>query len=59
MEEVNQDNILEEKESSEFKNPGDGGVKGQGFDDLREDELEELDVTVDAIVRFPEIKTDG
>ena len=54
--EENQDSVLEEKESREFKKPKEGGVKGQGFNDLRKDGSEELDATVDAIFRFPGIK---
>jgi len=33
-------------------------VKGQDLDDSWEDAFEELDVTVDAIVRFLELRTE-
>ena len=35
-----------------------GRAKGQGFDDLQEDEFE-LDMTTDTIVRFPELGTEN
>jgi hypothetical protein len=36
---------------------GEGGTKGQGFDDLYEDEFEELDTITDTAVRSPDLRT--
>ena len=34
-------------------------VRGQGFGNLREDGFEELDATVDPIIRFPELRMES
>ena len=44
-------NILGEEESNDFK-----AVKGQCAADLWEDTFEELDATVDAFIRFLELR---
>ena len=40
------------------KNARKGRAKGQGFDDLQEGEFEELSTIVEAIIRFPELRTE-
>jgi len=40
-----------------LKNAREDGVRGQGFGDLWEDGFEELDATINPIIRFPELRT--
>ena len=50
------ESIFEEEEIASTR---EGGAKGQGADDLRENEFEELNATIDAIVWFPELRTEN
>ena len=51
--------MLKTKKVAILTSTREGGTKGQGFDDLQEDEFEELDVIIDAIIRLPELRTES
>jgi hypothetical protein len=46
--------LLKRKKAAVLTSTREGGAKGQGIDNLREDE-----VKMDVIVRFPELRTES